>query len=202
MQKLTLATLSSLAFTLSCTNVFAVDGTLTVNGAVTDQTCILQAQPLASVGVGGVKDITVNFPALPKSRFIPNQAVWWVNFYLFLKNATATGPCDAATTQAFKGIHLSVASPNDDLDDTNKTLLVNQASGASEKNPVFLQVLTRLSVPVDLSAPWGDQVSSDVYRDTINNETYLTYGVGVFSKTGIVDAQNYTAKVNYTIHYN
>ncbi|MFW1853548.1 fimbrial protein [Acinetobacter guillouiae] len=202
MKKLTLATLSTLALTLSCTNVFAVDGTLTVNGAVTDQTCILQAQPLASVGVGGVKDITVNFPALPKSRFIPNQAVWWVNFYLFLKNATGTGPCDAATSKAFKGIHLSAISP-DHLDTADKTLLVNQAEGASAKNPVFLQVLTGYpGVAVDLSAPWGGQVRSDVYRDTINNETYIIYIAGVFSKTGIVDAQNYTAKINYTIHYN
>lgn len=39
MQKLTLATLSTLALTLACTQVFALDGTLTVNGAVTDQTC-------------------------------------------------------------------------------------------------------------------------------------------------------------------
>ncbi len=156
MKKLSLVTLSTLVFTLACTNVFAVDGTITVNGVVTDQTCVLQAQPLASVGVGGVKDITVNFPALPKSRFIPNQAVWWVNFYLFLKNATATGPCDAATTQAFKGIHLSVTSPNEDLDATDKTLLVNKATGASAKNPVFLQVLTGYpGVAVDLSAPWG-----------------------------------------------
>jgi len=42
MKKLTLATLNTLAFTVSCTSVFALDGTITVNGAVTDQTCTLQ----------------------------------------------------------------------------------------------------------------------------------------------------------------
>ena len=74
MQKLTLATLSTLAFTLSSTNVFALDGTLTVNGVVTDQTCVLLAKGFGGGQASGVKDITINFPAMPKSWFvIPNQ---------------------------------------------------------------------------------------------------------------------------------
>ncbi|MCT9979083.1 type 1 fimbrial protein [Acinetobacter sp. I-MWF] len=203
MKKLTLATLSTLALTLSCTNVFALDGTITVNGAVTDQTCVLLASPIGGNATNGLKDITVNIPALPKSRFIPNQWVWIESFNLYLRNATGTANCDAATSKAFKGIHLSAISP-DHLDTADKTLLVNQASGASKENPVFIQILTApaaIYVPVDLSAPWEGQVKGQVFRGS-NNETYLVYGVGVSSKTGIVDAQNYTATVNYTIHYN
>ncbi|MFW1853280.1 type 1 fimbrial protein, partial [Acinetobacter guillouiae] len=58
MQKLTLATLSTLALTLASTNVFAVDGTITVNGAVTDQTCILQGD-IGSTGAA-LKDMILN----------------------------------------------------------------------------------------------------------------------------------------------
>jgi len=204
MQKLTLATLSTLAFTLASTSVFALDGTITVNGAVTDGTCTLKVYPSVGSAVSGFKDITVRLIPVPKSRFTPNQLVWNEHFYLHLENATATGPCDAATTQAFKGIHLSVTSPATDLDDSDKTLLVNKATGAggaSSINPVFLRMFSSNGI-VDFSAPWGTQLRSDVYRDTVNNLTYLHYSVGKFSKTGIVDAQNYTVTVNYTMHYN
>ncbi|MFW2106085.1 fimbrial protein [Acinetobacter guillouiae] len=201
MKKLSLATLSTL--TLASTNVFALDGTITVNGVVTDGTCTLKVYPSVGSAVSGFKDITVRLIPVPKSRFTPNQLVWNEHFYLHLENATATGPCDAATTQAFKGIHLSAISP-DHLDTADKTLLVNKATGAggaSSINPVFLRMSSSNGI-VDFSAPWGTQLRSDVYRDTINNFTYLLYSVGMFSKTGIVDAQNVHAIVNYTMHYN
>ena len=54
MQKLTLATLSTLAFTLASTSVFALDGTITVNGVVTDQTCVLLAK-----GFGGGRPVVL-----------------------------------------------------------------------------------------------------------------------------------------------
>lgn len=41
MKKLTLATLSTLALSLTCTSVFAVDSIITVNGVVIDGTCTL-----------------------------------------------------------------------------------------------------------------------------------------------------------------
>ncbi|MFP6819083.1 fimbrial protein [Acinetobacter sp.] len=204
MQKLTLATLSTLAFTLSSTNVFALDGTLTVNGVVTDQTCVLLAKGFGGGQASGVKDITINFPAMPKSWFvIPNQWQRIENFKLYLRNATDTGPCDAATTKAFKGIHLSVTSP-DHLDATDKTLLVNQAEGASATNPIFMQIIAvpgGTIVPVDFSAPWGGQAKSSIVDEGGNNIS-LHYFATVLTKTGVVDAQNYTAKINYTIHYN
>ncbi|ENU56992.1 AcuA [Acinetobacter guillouiae MSP4-18] len=198
MKKLTLATLSTLALTLPCTNVFALDGTLTVNGVVTDQTCTLQGYREAS----GTKDITVNIPAVSKSSFIFNRAPGFVVIQVFLKNAEGTANCDAATVKAFKGIHLSAISP-DHLDTADKTLLVNQASGASTKNPVFIGIRAYVgdsSESVDFSAPWGRQVISKVSKG--GNDAAVLYVASVISKTGIVDAQNVTATINYTLHYN
>ncbi|MNC60199.1 hypothetical protein D3C75_1100600 [compost metagenome] len=108
-----------------------------------------------------------------------------------------------ATSKALKGIHLSTISP-DDLDITDKTLLVNKAKGAggaSAKNPVFIQMQTENSRPVDFSAAWGTQEKSLV-RIRADGETYVYYIVAVASKTGIVDAQNFTTTINYTLHYN
>ncbi|MDN5418487.1 MAG: type 1 fimbrial protein [Acinetobacter sp.] len=203
MKKLTLATLSTLALTLASTNVFAVDGTITVKGAVTDQTCTLQGD--SRFGSSGLKDITINIRALPKSWFLSNQGQWIQFFNLFLKNAEGTANCDAVTGKAFKGIHLSAISP-DHLDTADKTLLVNQATNASATNPIFIQLSTvsgGTMVPVDFSAPWGDQAKSTILGDGRDeNIIYVYYEAKMFSKTGIVDAQNYTAKINYTIHYN
>ncbi|BAP37915.1 putative thin pilus major protein AcuA [Acinetobacter guillouiae] len=204
MQKLTLATLGALAFTLVSTNVFAVDGTITVNGAVTDQTCTLQ--PWSSIGgiTSGLKNLTLTLPTLSKSSFTPSslRSMLYI-FSLKLTNATGTDHCDVATTQAFKGIHFSVTSPATNLDATDKTLLVNQATDASITNPVFIQFLAGAgegSLPVDFSALWGAQAKAQL--DTIGIISHVYYAVRYVSKTGIVDAQTVQATVNYTLHYN
>ena len=201
MKKLTLPTLSTLILTLVCTNVFAVDGTITVNGVITDQTCTLQADGGYATGL---KDIVYPLGIVPKSWFTPTLPVpMRYGLTLQLTNATGTAHCDAATSKAFQGIHLSTISP-DDLDTTDKTLLVNKAKGAggaSARHPIFLQMQTENSRPVDFSAAWGTQEKSLV-RIRADGETYVYYIVAVASKTGIVDAQNFTATVNYTLHYN
>ena len=200
MKKLTLATLSTLALTLACTQVFAVDGTITVNGVIADGTCTLNGGGFAM----GSKDISIDVGTIPKSKFTPTLPdPRKYGFTLYLSNAAGTGVCDAVTSKAFKGIHLSVTSPDEDLDATDKRLLVNKATGAggaSSKNPVFIQIDTNGNGIVDFSAPWGVQAKSAIY--TLRDETYLQYDVMPASKTGIVDAQNYTAKINYTMHYN
>ena len=197
MKKLTLPTLSTLLLTLVCTNVFAVDGTITVNGVVTDQTCTLQGGGAAT----GLKDLTINLPAVPKSMFNANFEVGSTNIRLYLSNAEGTGNCDAATSKAFKGIHLSAISP-DHLDTTDKTLLVNRAigeGGASATNPIFIRIYTDSNSTVDFSASWGAQAKSPVHSDGS-----VTYRVMYFSKLigRLLVAQNVTATVNYTLHYN
>jgi type 1 fimbria pilin len=198
MKKLSLATLSTLALTLPCTSVFAVDGTITVNGVVTDQTCTLQGGGAAT----GLKDLTINLPAVPKSMFNANFEIGSTNIRLYLSNAEGTGDCDAATSKAFKGIHLSVTSPTNDLDATDKTLLVNRAigkGGASATNPIFIRIYTDSDRAVDFSASWGAQAKSPVQSDVS-----VTYRVMYFSRLigRLLVAQNVNAIVNYTMHYN
>ncbi|MFW1746341.1 fimbrial protein [Acinetobacter guillouiae] len=194
MKKLTLATLSTLALSLTCTSVFAVDGTIIVNGVVIDGTCTLIG---GSNILTGLKNLTLNMPTIPKSKFKPTDPPAEA-FTVFLANTTGRA-CDLVTSKALKGIHLSAISPTD-LDATDKTLLVNKAIGASTKNPVFIRILTAYSAEVvDLSAPWGVQAKSPVYS---NIGYAIYYRAQYVSKTGIVDPQTYTAKINYTLHYN
>lgn len=200
MKKLTLIAFSALVLSLTCSSVFAVDGTITVKGVVTDQTCTLQGVSWIS----GVKDITITLPPLPKSSFTPTNPVSVkYGFDLTLKNAAGTGSCDAATTKAFKGIHLSPISATD-LDATDKTLLVNKATGAggaSAINPIFIQLFADNGRAIDFSEPWGTQAKSPARID-FNGNAYVYHNVAFTSKTGIVDAQNVHAIVNYTLMYN
>jgi len=193
MKKLTLATLNALVLTLACSSVFAVDGTIRVNGVVTDQTCTLESR---GGFITGLKDLTISLPAVSKSKFKPtNPAPAY--FSMFLTNAEGTGDCDAATSKALQGVHLSAISPAD-LDADDKSLLVNKAIGAPTKNPVFIRLLTAYTAEiVDLTAPWGVQA-----RSPVNYNRYIYYQIQYASKTGIVDPQNFTATINYTLHYN
>jgi major type 1 subunit fimbrin (pilin) len=194
MKKQTFATLSTLALTLTCSSAFAVDGTIRVNGVVTDGTCILQGE---GSGVSGHKDLTVTLPTVPKSKFNTVSR----KIEMVLKNATNTDFCDRVTNRAFRGIHLSVSSPSTDLDSEDKTLLVNKAigaGGASTTNPIFIQI--RANGIVDFSEPWGTQAKSQIsYTDVY---TAFAYYVSYYSKNWTVDAQNVHAVVNYTMHYN
>ena len=200
MQKLTLATLSTLALTLACTQFFAVDGTITVNGVITDQTCTLQGDGGYATGS---KDIVFPLGTVPKSWFTPTLPVpMRYGFTLQLTNAAGTAHCDVATSKAFQGIHLSTISP-DDLDETDKTLLVNKAKGAggaSAKNPVFIQVLTDKNKQVDFSAPWETQAKSAINSNFDAAKVYYT--MQYFSNKGAIDAQSVTTLINYTLHYN
>ena len=195
MNKLTLPTFSTLLLTLVCTNVFAADGTITVKGVITDGTCILQG---SGSGVSGNKDLTITLPTVSKSKFNTVSG----RIEMELKDATGIGFCDAATSYAFRGVHLSAISPTD-LDAENKTLLVNKAADVSIKNPIFIQIRTDgvgSASRVDFSAPWGTQAKSSISYSGLRTSFY--YYVGYVAKNWIVDAQNVQATVNYTMHYN
>ena len=201
MKKLTLPTLAIWALLLASSHVFAVDGKITVNGAVTDGTCTLR--PAKTHPGTGMKNIMIPLVAVPKSSFTPTNTIQGpTNILLDLVNG-AGDYCDVAQNKAFKGIHLSPISATD-LDESDKTLLINKATGAggaSIKNPVFIQFsVSGGNVPVNISQPWNVQVRNAVFGSS--QAVHVGYQVSYFSKTGIVDAQNVTARVNYTLHYN
>jgi len=201
MKKLTLSALSAVTLSLACTSVFAVDGTITINGVVTDETCTLTG---TGPGATGSKDLTLTLDTVPKSTFTaPNSVAATKSFSLQLKNAAGTGGCDAATNKALKGLYLSPLAAGD-VDATDKTLLVNKAAGASIAEPVFIQLLTDTDAKVDLAASWGSQAKSAVTglaADGSGTAT-MTYKAQYASVSGTVAAQNVSAVVNYTLQYN
>ena len=202
MKKLTLPILSALALGLASSSVFAIDGTITINGVVTDETCTLTGD---GPGAAGSKALTLTLDTVPKSAFtVPNAVAAKKSFNLQLKNAQGTGGCDAATNKSLKGLYLSPLAAAD-LDATNKTLLVNKAVNlATVTNPAFVQILTDTDVAVDLAAAWGAQAKSAVTGLAADGTGIATmsYKAQYFSKTGTVDAQNVSAVVNYTLQYN
>ncbi|MBI0395347.1 fimbrial protein [Acinetobacter bereziniae] len=201
MKSLSLSTVSALVLGLVCTHTFAVDGTITVNGVVTDSTCTLTG---SGPGTAGSKNIIVTLDTVPTSTFTTaNQSAATKSFDLQLKNGAGTGGCDAATNKALKGLFLETAAAAD-YDATEKTALVNKSTDASSAKPVFIQILTDADTPVDYSQAWGTQAKSAITglaADGTGTAT-MTYKARYFTKTGSVDAQNVTATVNYTLQYN
>ncbi|MDN5695506.1 fimbrial protein [Acinetobacter sp. ULE_I001] len=203
MKKLTLPALGTLALSLACSSVFAADGTITINGMITDETCTLAG---SGSGVNGSQNLVLTLDTVLKSTFTAtNMTAARKNFSLQLKNAAGTGNCDASTNKALKGLYLSPISTAD-LDTTDKTLLVNKATegGASIANPVYIQILTDADIAVNLSEPWGVQAKSAITglaADGSGTATML-YKAQYASKTGTVSGQNVTAVVNYTLQYN
>lgn len=192
MKTLTLFAPSTLTLSLVCTNVSAIDGTLTINGSIVDETCTLE---LNTLGASGVKDLSARLMTVPKSQIYTSMGVTFL-----LTDTAGTPVCDVAKTKAFKGIHLS---PNvaADLDTRDTTLLVsNAAAEVYSENPVFIQILTDKNKKVDFSAPWGIQAKSAINSNFDAATVYYT--MQYFSKKGAVDAQNVTTLVNYTLHYN
>ncbi|WP_314340899.1 hypothetical protein [Acinetobacter guillouiae] len=204
MKKLTLSALSAVTLSLACTSVFAIDGTITINGVVTDETCTLTGD---GPGASGLKNLTLTLDTVPKSTFTaPDSVAAKKTFSLQLKNAAGTEGCGAATNKALKGLYLSALNPGD-LDATNKTLLVNKAEGittiaAAER--AFVQILTEGGQAVDLAASATAQLKSPVTGLDANGDGIATmkYQAQYFSKTGTVAAQNVSAVVNYTLQYN
>ncbi|MCT9977886.1 hypothetical protein M2R48_06055 [Acinetobacter sp. I-MWF] len=201
MKKLTLSALSAVTLSLACASVFAADGTITINGVVTDETCTLTG---TGPGASGSKNLILTLDTVPKSTFTAaNKVAAKKSFSLELKNAGGTAGCDAATNKALKGLYLSAIAAAD-LDTTDKTLLVNKAPGASTVNPAFIQVLTDTDTTVDLAAPWGTQAKSAVTGVAADGTgiATMTYKAQYATKSGTVDAQNVSAVVNYTLQYN
>lgn len=201
MKSLTLSTVSALVLGLACTQTFAVDGTITVNGVVTDSTCTVAG---GGAGGAGSKNIVVTLDTVPSSTFTTaNQFASPKSFDLELKNGAGTGGCGAATNNALKGVFLETAAAGD-YDSGDATALVNKATGASTTNPVFIQIVTDSDVAVKYSDAWGTQAKSPVVLNPADGTgtAKMTYKARYFTKSGTVDAQNVTATVNYTLQYN
>lgn len=192
MKRLTLFAASGLTLSCVCSSVFAVDGTLTINGSIVDETCTLQLNMLSA---SDVKALSARLKSAPNSQIYTSLGVTFL-----LTDTVGTPVCDVAKTKAFRGIHLS---PNvtADLDTRDTTLLVsNTAAEFSEKNPVFIQVLTDKNKQVDFSAPWETQAKSAINSNFDAAKVYYT--MQYFSNKGAIDAQSVTTLINYTLHYN
>ncbi|MCX5466370.1 fimbrial protein [Acinetobacter nematophilus] len=143
MKKLMISMLCVLILGLVHSHTFAADGTIMVNGTITNSTCIVE---VSGVGVSGLKNIVVTLTPVLKSNFqYSNSYTGPAVFSLHLKNNAGTAGCDAVTNKALKGLVLETASATD-YDPMNKALLVNKAVGVSLTKPIFIYIRTPLAL--------------------------------------------------------
>ena len=177
-------------------NTYAVDGTITITGKVVDETCILKGSTNTN---NAGEDIAVVLDTVKKSVFSPTSLTAGTkSFDLQLVSGNGSTACDAVTNSGFKGIHITTTSAADYLA-TNSTALINTIARDSI-SPVYIQLLTDTNAEVDYAAAWGVQAKSAVTFK--NNLPTLTYQARYFTETGVVEPQDVSAVVNYTLQYN
>src|SRR5690606_27861796 len=116
-------------------------GTITINGKIYNETCILSASSNAT----GTKNIEVNLATISSSSFSESDRTSGKQDFsvsLTKANGTACYTKQALAASLAPVVTLSTSSPGD-YDDSETTALVNKASTKSTTNPVFVQILAK-----------------------------------------------------------
>lgn len=173
-------------------------GTITINGKIFNETCILSGGSNAT----GTTDVTVTLDTIPSSSF--TSTVRLAGKKDFDLSLTKTDGTACYTTTLGSSLAPVVTLSTTSTDDYVGTGLVNKAGTASTTNPVYVQILTRTGsgdttgTVVDYS---NTTTQSKANYDSTLNKFY--YAAQYYAGTGTVipAAQNVNAVVTYTITY-
>lgn len=177
-------------------------GTITINGKIYNETCILSG----SSNANGTKNIVVNLPTISSSSFTASERVSGKqDFDVSLTKTDGTTACYTAG-----GLGASLApvvtlstSSSGDYNATEPTALVNKAPTKSTTNPVFVQILAKSNSAgagtlVDYS---NTSTQAKATYDSASNKFY--YSAQYYAGTGTIipEAQNVNAVITYNITY-
>ncbi|CAB3644419.1 MAG: type 1 fimbrial protein [Achromobacter sp.] len=162
---------------LASQSAFAVDGTITFNGSITDTTCKINGQDNG--------DFTVTLPSVSKTRLAnPGATAGPTAFSISLTNCT--GSATKVSTYFEPG---STVRPNGNLKNT-------AAGGAAN---VEVQLLNKGdNTPIVVGAAAAAQNSAPV--NLTGGSATLSY-VAQYFAAGAVDAGPVTTTVTYTLAY-
>ncbi len=173
-------------------------GTITINGKIFNETCILSGGSNAT----GTKDVTVTLDTIASSNFTSSTREFGKKLFdlsLTKPNGTACYTTNLGTSLA-PVVTLSTGVPEDYVG----TGLVNKASTASPSNPVYIQILARTGSGDSTGAVVNYSNTSTQAKatyDSAANKFY--YAAQYYAGAGatIPDAQDVRAVANYTITY-
>ncbi|MEB8290185.1 type 1 fimbrial protein [Klebsiella michiganensis] len=174
-----LALLVTSAFT---TSALAVDGTITINGKITDTTCTISVD-------GGSKDATVTLPTVSASTLSANgQTAGATPFKISLSDCSGTS-MNTASTYFEPGAYVDNVTGRLNIDTT--------ASDAATNVQVELLNAERNAIVAGASVANGQ---NDIPVDISGGSGTLNY-FAQYHATGAAGAGSVTTQVDYTMVY-
>lgn len=180
------------------TATFANTGTITINGKIYNETCVLSG---ASTGTTGTGSIIVTLDTIPSSSFTDVARIKGEkNFELKLSKADGTDCYTVAlATKLNPVVTLSTSGSNYDPNDS--TLLINKAGTASTANPVYVQILAKeTSTATGKAVNFSSTTQERAAYILAENKFYYTAQYNAGTKT-LPAAQDVSAEVTYNITY-
>ncbi|OTG82858.1 fimbrial protein [Acinetobacter sp. ANC 4648] len=180
---------------------FANPGTITINGKIYNETCVLTGGTNAL----GTTNVVVTLDTIPSSNFTTTTRMSGLkNFDVTLSKTDGTA-CYTAT-----GLSANLApvvtlstSTSADYSATETTALVNKAGTKSTTNPVFVQILAKpTSVGAGTLVDYSNtSTQAKAAYDSTANKFY--YAAQYYAGTGSIlpAAQDVNAVVTYNITY-
>ncbi|WP_145508293.1 fimbrial protein [Yersinia alsatica] len=174
--KTTSALIAAIAGVFIAQSAFATDGTITINGQITDTTCGVSVN-------NGTKDGTVNLPTISASALSTINSVAGTTPF----NIVLSGCTGASMTNAY-----AYFEPGSTVDTATGRLNSNGTSTG-----VQVRLLNKNSAPIVV----GGTGQSSVVEDIAGGGATLTYYAQYYANNATVGSGTVTTQVDYTIVY-
>ena len=197
-----LSTLVALSALGMSTIALAASGTITINGKIYNETCVLSGADSTATGIGNV---VVTLSTIPSSNFTSLNRVSGLKAFNVGLTKTDGSACYTAAglgANLAPVVTLSTANASDYKSDET-TALLNKASTKSATNPAYIQILAKPnSTGAGVAVDYSDTATqAKAAYDSTNNRFY--YAAQYYAGNGSVipEAQDVTAVVTYNITY-
>jgi major type 1 subunit fimbrin (pilin) len=175
-------------------------GTITINGKIFNETCILSGGSNAT----GTTDVTVTLDTIPSSSFTSTvRLAGKKDFDLSLTKTDGTA-CYTTTLGSSLAPVVTLSTTSPAAYQSNGIDLNNQATIKSTTNPVYVQILARTSSGDTTGAVVNYSNTATQAKATYDSTANKFYYAAQYSAGAgaiIPEAQNVNAVVTYTITY-
>lgn len=178
-------------------------GTITINGKIFNETCILSGG--SGSNATGTKDVTVTLDTIPSSSFTSTvRLAGKKDFDLSLTKTDGTACYTTSGLGASLAPVVTLSTTSTAAYQSNGIDLNNQATIKSTTNPVYVQILARTGSGDSNGAVvnYSDTATqAKATYDSTANKFYYAAQYSAGAGAIIPEAQNVNAVVTYTITY-
>lgn len=178
-------------------------GTITINGKIFNETCILSGG--SGSNATGTKDVTVTLDTIPSSSFTSTvRLAGKKDFDLSLTKTDGTACYTTSGLGASLAPVVTLSTTSTAAYQSNGIDLNNQATIKSTTNPVYVQILARTGSGDTTGAVVNYSNTATQAKATYDSTANKFYYAAQYSAGAgaiIPEAQNVNAVVTYTITY-